>query len=88
MAQMKKPAVGKRTKLPGTPVKLAPAPKRPSRNGATPSPLGKAPAKPLRGPDAIREYQRQISPGGMKKSKQNQIDAIDKKYPGLYKKKK
>ena len=30
----------------------------------------------------------ELSPKGMKKSAKNQSDALDKKYPGLYKKKK
>jgi hypothetical protein len=78
------------TKLPGKPAKLPGKPVRiTNRDGAKPAPLGKAPVSPrLKGPDAVKEYQRQVSPSGMKKTKKNQMDATNKKYPGLYKKKK
>jgi hypothetical protein len=65
-------------KKPAVPKK--PAVKRPS---AKPAPL---PKKPLRGPAAIKELQRQVSPKGVKKSESDAKKAIDKKYPGLYKK--
>ena len=78
-----------------------PAPKKPtlSRTPAkgvkTPMPkIGNAPskrvpkAKPLTGPAAVAELQRQVSPGGMKKSEAAKKKATDKKYPGLYKKSK
>ena len=42
--------------------------------------------KALTGPDAVREYQRQVSPSGVKKAEVKAKKAIDKKYPGLYKK--
>lgn len=51
----------------------------------------KAPAKkpaPLKGPAAIKEYQRQVSPKGVKKAEEGAKKGIDKKYPGLYKKSK
>ena len=67
-------------KKPATPKK--PAVKRPA---IKPAPL---PKKPLRGPDAIREYQRQISPKGIKKTESGAKKALDNKYPGLYKKSK
>ena len=87
MADMKKPSPKKPTiKRPSAkPVPLLPAPKKPSRNGATPVPM---PKKTLRGPDAIREYQRQISPKGIKKTESGAKKALDNKYPGLYKKSK
>jgi len=47
------------------------------------------PVKPtgsLTGDAAVNEYQRQISPEGMKQSQDNIRKATDKKYPGLYKK--
>jgi hypothetical protein len=52
-----------------------------------------APAKPkptpkLTGPAAVKEYQRQVSPSGVKKVESGAKKAIDKKYPGLYKKSK
>jgi hypothetical protein len=42
----------------------------------------------LTGPDAIKEIQRRTSPAGVKKAESGAKKAIDKKYPGLYKKKK
>ena len=87
----KKPAV-KRPNAKPAPLGLAPkakprplgvAPKGSERKPATPVPM---PKKTLRGPDAIKEYQRQISPKGIKKSEKDARTAIDKKYPGLYKK--
>jgi hypothetical protein len=57
-----------------------PAPKMPA-----------APRKPrprtLTGPDAIKEIQRRTSPAGVKKAESGAKKGIDKKYPGLYKKK-
>ena len=95
MADMKKPGAKKpavkRPAVKPAPLGLAPkvkpkqlgvAPKGSERKPATPA----APKKPLRGPDAIKEYQRQISPKGVKKSEKDARTAIDKKYPGLYKK--
>jgi len=40
----------------------------------------------LKGEAAIAEYQREVSPQGMKQSQDNIRKATDKKYPGLYKK--
>ena len=57
-----------------------PAVKRPS---AKPAPL---PKKNLTGPNAIKEYQRQVSPKGVKKAEEGAKKGLDKKYPGLYKK--
>lgn len=45
-------------------------------------------AKPLTGPAAVRELQRQVSPAGVKKAEANAKKAIAKKYPDLTKKKK
>ncbi len=76
----KKPAV----KRPGAkPVPMPVAPKAPRRGTATPVPM---PKKTLRGPDAIKEYQRQVSPKGIKKTESGAKKGLDKKYPGLYKK--
>jgi len=44
-------------------------------------------AKPLTGPAAVRELQRQVSPAGVKKAEINAKKAIAKKYPDLTKKK-
>jgi hypothetical protein len=38
------------------------------------------------GAAAIAELQRQVSPSGVKQAEVNAKKAIDKKYPGLYKK--
>jgi hypothetical protein len=54
-----------------------------TRKPVKPAPL---PQKPLRGPAAIKELQRQVSPSGVKKTESGAKKAIDKKYPGLYKK--
>ena len=43
------------------------------------------PATPV-GAAAIAELQRQVSPSGVKQAEANAKKAIDKKYPGLYKK--
>ena len=54
-------------------------------------PATKAPAKkstPLKGPAAVKEYQRQVSPKGVKKAEEGAKKGLDKKYPGLYKKSK
>lgn len=86
----KKPAV-KRSNTKPAPLGLAPkvkpkqlgvAPKGSSRKPATPA---AAPKKPLRGPAAIAELQRQVSPKGIKKTESGAKKGLDKKYPGLYK---
>jgi hypothetical protein len=51
-----------------------------------PAPKPTTKAKPLTGPAAVKEYQRQVSPAGVKKAEVNAKKGIDKKYPGLYKK--
>ena len=51
-------------------------------------PATKAPAKKLVGPAAVAELKKQVSKAGVKKSEMKQREAIDKKYPGLYKKSK
>lgn len=88
MAQMKKnkssekmparkPPVG--VKMPA--VKNAPVkPKAPVKT--TPK------AAPLTGPAAVKAIQDRTSPAGVKKAEAGAKKAIDKKYPGLYKKSK
>ena len=44
--------------------------------------------KTLTGPAAVAELKKQVSKAGVKKSEMKQKEAIDKKYPGLYKKSK
>jgi hypothetical protein len=49
----------------------------------------KAPAKKpaaLTGPAAVKAMQDRVSPAGVKKAEAGAKKAIDKKYPGLYKK--
>ena len=58
---------------------------KPSAKPATPKP--KASAMP-RGEAAAKQYQKEISPKGMASAKAAQSKALDKKYPGLYKKSK
>jgi hypothetical protein len=76
----KKPAVKRPS---AKPAPLGVAPRAPRRGTATPAPM---PKKTLRGPDAIKEYQRQVSPKGVKKTESGAKKGLDKKYPGLYKK--
>jgi len=45
-------------------------------------------AKKLTGPAAVKALQNQVSKAGVKKAEANAKKAIDKKYPGLYKKSK
>ena len=52
-------------------------------------PIGTAKPKPaVRITKNEKMIAEQLSPKGMKKAAKNQSDALDKKYPGLYKKKK
>ena len=53
------------------------------------TPIGTAKPKPaVRITKNEKMIAEQLSPKGMKKAAKNQSDALDKKYPGLYKKKK
>ncbi len=45
-------------------------------------------AKTLTGPAAVDALQKRVSPSGVKKAEVGAKKAIDKKYPGLYKKSK
>ena len=58
----------------------------PKMEGAKPG-AKKLMPKSLTGADAIKEIQRRTSPAGVKKAESGAKKAIDKKYPGLYKKK-
>jgi hypothetical protein len=80
MADMKKPGA-KKPMAPRTPSKnvKVPMPK------TTAKPSTKKPMPKLTGPNAIKEYQRQVSPKGVKKAEAGAKKGIDKKYPGLYK---
>ena len=60
-----------------------PTPAKPKPTPAKPKPK---PTPKLTGPAAIKEIQRQVSPSGVKKTESGAKKAIDKKYPGLYKK--
>jgi hypothetical protein len=44
--------------------------------------------KALTGPAAVEALQKRVSPAGVKKAESGAKKAIDKKYPGLYKKSK
>jgi len=59
----------------------------PKMEGAKPGTKKLMPKK-LTGPDAVKEIQRRTSPAGVKKAETGAKKAIDKKYPGLYKKSK
>ena len=62
-----------------------PMPKKPTAKPVAPS---KKKLKPLTGPAAIKAIQDRTSPSGVKKAESGAKKAIDKKYPGLYKKSK
>jgi hypothetical protein len=87
MPNMKKPAPPRgfvqRTPSTGTGVKKP----MPKIQGAKPS-AKKLMSKPLTGPAAVKALQDRVSPSGVKKAETGAKKAIDKKYPGLYKKKK
>ena len=67
-----------------------PASKKPAikRPAVKPAPLPKPKPKPLTGPAAVKAMQDRVSPAGVKKAEAGAKKAIDKKYPGLYKKSK
>jgi len=67
---------------------FAPAKKAVERTVGKSKTTTKAPAKKLVGPAAVAELKKQVSKAGVKKSEMKQKEAIDKKYPGLYKKSK
>ena len=48
----------------------------------------KTASKTLTGPAAVKAMQDRVSPAGVKKAEVGAKKAIDKKYPGLYKKSK
>ena len=50
----------------------------------TPTPTPKAKPKELRGDAAVREYQKQISPKGMKAAEDAARRALELKYPGMF----
>ncbi len=54
------------------------------------APKKATPAKPKSNSTgaAVKEYQRQVSPKGVKKTEEGAKKGLDKKYPGLYKKSK
>ncbi len=52
------------------------------------APAKKPMAKPLVGPAAVAALKKQVSKAGVKKAEAGAKKAIDKKYPGLYKKSK
>jgi len=49
-------------------------------------PMKPTPRKPLKGAAAAKKVKQEISPAGVAAAKKKQSAAIDKKYPGLYKK--
>jgi hypothetical protein len=62
-----------------------PMPKKPTAKPVAPS---KKKPMSLTGPAAVEALQRRVSPAGVKKAEAGAKKAIDKKYPGLYKKSK
>ena len=76
------------TKKPSATKKAAVKPMAKPTPKATAKTTTKAPAKkptPLKGPAAVKEIQRQVSPKGVKKTEEGAKKGLDKKYPGLYK---
>tara|TARA_R110000868_G_scaffold121650_1_gene322567 strand:- start:28 stop:219 length:192 start_codon:yes stop_codon:yes gene_type:complete len=63
---------------------MAMAPKKTMVAKTTPKPTVK-PKAPV-GPAAVAVLKKQVSKAGVKQSEVKQKQAIDKKYPGLYKK--
>jgi hypothetical protein len=98
MAQMKKPASKKvsngsdtkpyNVKLikPAEIIKDKPAAKK--TTGVRPTKEAVKKAKTLTGPAAVKALQDRVSQSGVKKAEAGAKKAIDKKYPGLYKKSK
>jgi hypothetical protein len=76
MAQMKKsdPALAKQVKKDVKFLKEKAAAKKTTKSN------------PLTGPAAVKAMQDRVSPAGVKKAEAGAKKAIDKKYPGLYKK--
>ena len=85
MAQMKKPVAKKSV----DPSQTKPFNVRPIKPAEIikDKPAAKKPAsKTLTGPAAVKAMQDRVSPAGVKKAEAGAKKAIDKKYPGLYKK--
>jgi hypothetical protein len=93
MAAAKKP-VAKPTAKPATKKKSDPSDTKPfNPRLIKPSEIIKDKPKakkaaPLTGPAAVKAMQDRVSPAGVKKVEAGAKKAIDKKYPGLYKKSK
>jgi hypothetical protein len=51
---------------------------------ATPTPTPKAKPKELKGDAAVKEYQKQVSPKGVKAAEEAARKALESKYPGLF----
>jgi len=85
MAQMKKPT-------PGLAKQVAKDIKFLKEKAVAKKTTTKAPAKKptgkLVGPAAVEALQKRVSPAGVKNAEMDAKKAIDKKYPGLYKKSK
>jgi hypothetical protein len=65
-----------------------PTPKATAKPTAKAKPSKLPMPKKLTGEAAARQYQKEISPKGMASASAAQSKALDKKYPGLYKKSK
>jgi hypothetical protein len=83
MAMMKKATAKKTTKPGGRATKEDIKNLKPKGTPANKKPIGK-----LVGPAAVEALQKRVSPAGVKKAEMDAKKAIDKKYPGLYKKSK
>jgi hypothetical protein len=65
-----------------------PAPKMPAAPRKPSTGVKKPMSRTLTGPAAVKALQDRVSPSGVKKAETGAKKAIDKKYPGLYKKSK
>jgi hypothetical protein len=59
-------------------------PSTPQRGKATVTPTPKPKPKELKGDAAVKEYQKQISPKGMKAAEEAARRALELKYPGMF----
>lgn len=91
MPNMKKPAAKKTTDPSKTkPFNVKLMTPRELVGGKEPGSKKPAPkkTKALTGPAAVEAMKKRVSPAGVKKAEAGAKKAIDKKYPGLYKKSK
>jgi hypothetical protein len=84
-ALTKKPSISSLIEKPKSKAKPTLKPIAPKTKPATPKPKA---SKTLTGPEAIKAIQKRTSPKGVKEYEKGAKKALEKKYPGLYKKSK